>query len=109
MSPEDETERDRPEDSVEHLRADMDETREEIDRTLAEIEARLDPNRMRTMVGDRLRDVTGRWRQRPGQQLEGLSREAMTRVREMAWMNPLGLGLAAAVVGYLLGRRTGSR
>jgi hypothetical protein len=30
-----------------------------------------------------------------------------TRLRELAWLNPVGLGVAAAVVGYLIGRQVG--
>lgn len=95
--------------TVEGLRADLDHTRHEIDQTISEIEKRLAPDRLRELMGDRLREIASPWRERPGEQTEALSRELMTRLRELAWMNPAGLGMAAATVGYLLGRRSDPR
>ena len=92
-------------DAVEHLRADIDRARDQIDRTGSEIEGRLAPRRLREVAGERLREAARPWQDQPGEQLYALFRESATRVREMAWINPLGLGLASAVVGYLLGRR----
>lgn len=109
MNQENETGDERHEEAVEELRADIDHTRHEIDQTLAEIEERLDPGRLRGMMSDRLRKVAGPWRERPGEQAEALSRDLMTRLREMAWMNPMGLGVGAAALGYLMGRRSRSR
>ena len=42
-------------------------------------------------------------------QAQLVGRDLLTRLREMAWMNPIGLGLGAAVVGFLLGRRRRTR
>lgn len=109
MSPEQEPGEGRPDDAVEELRTDIDHTRHEIDRTMTELEKRLGPDRMREMLMERAREWTALWREQPGRQLEGLSREMMTRLREMAWMNPAGLGVAAAAVGYLVGRRSAAR
>lgn len=97
---------DRHDETVEELRADIDHTRHEIDQTISEIEERLAPDRLRDLLTGRLREVTSPWRERPGEQTEALSRELVTRLREMAWMNPVGLGLAATAVGYLVGRRS---
>lgn len=97
------------EETVQRLRADVDRARTRIDQTVTEIEARLAPDRLRQLVGERWRDASAPWRDRPGEQLEALSRETMTRLREMAWMNPLGLGLAALLFGYLIGRRVRPR
>lgn len=109
MNQENETGQEGHDETVEELRADLDHTRHEIDQTISEIEERLAPDQLRDMMSDRLREVTSPWRERPGEQAEALSRELMTRVREMAWMNPVGLGLAAVTVGYLTGRRSGRR
>lgn len=109
MNQENEIGREGHDETVEELRADIDNTRQEIDRTISEIEERLAPDRLKDMVSDRLRDIAGPWRERPAEQTEALTREVMTRVREMAWMNPVGLGLAAAAVGYIFGRKSGSR
>lgn len=104
MSPE--SEETRTEETVAELRAEIEQTRHEIDRTMSEIEQRLDPEAWRHMMTDRVREVATPWRDRPVEQAEALFHEAMTRLREMAWLNPLGLGLAAAAAGYLVGRRT---
>lgn len=90
---------------VDSLRADMERSRLDIDRTVAELAARLEPDRLRSVFVDRMREMTGPWQERPREQIDALSRETMTRIREMAWINPLGLGLAAAAVGFWMGRR----
>lgn len=92
---------------VADLRADIDSTRHEIDLTLAEIEDRLAPDRVADRVGERVREVTAGWREQPMEEMRAVANELMTRVREMAWMNPVGLGLSAAVVGFIVGRQLG--
>lgn len=101
-----ENETNRHDETVEALRADIDHTRHEIDRTISEIEERLTPDRLRGMMSDSLREAAAPWRERPVQQTGALIQELATRLREMAWINPVGLGLAAAVVGYLMGRQS---
>lgn len=97
------------EDAKAELRADIDHTRREIDLTVSEMEQRLSPSRLRHMAGDRFREMATPWREQPMEQAEALSNELITRLRETAWMNPTGLGMAAIVAGYLLGRRSGDR
>lgn len=106
MNQENDTGHEGQDEILEELRADIDHTRHEIDQTISEIEERLAPDRLRGLVTDRLREATSPWRERPAEQTEALYRELMTRLREMAWMNPVGLGLAATAVGYLVGRRS---
>lgn len=94
---------------VEELRANMDRTRQDISRTISEIEARLRPDRMKNLAGDRVMEAMEPWRRDPMGQAQLVGRDLLTRLREMAWMNPIGLGLGAAVVGFLLGRRRRTR
>lgn len=91
--------------TVDRLRADLKDGRRQIDRTISEIEARLSPDRVAGVLRDRLREAAAPWKGQPVDQARALGREIGTRIREMAWMSPLGLGLSAAVVGYLIGRR----
>ncbi|HLU53651.1 MAG TPA: hypothetical protein VK011_08680 [Acidimicrobiia bacterium] len=90
---------------VEDVRASIAGRRREIADTISEIERRLRPDRLRRMATDRLYDATAVWRENPVGQLEAWGRDALTRLREMAWMNPVGLGLAAFAAGWLTGRR----
>lgn len=106
MNQENDTGHESPDETVEELRAEMAHTRREIDQTISEIEERLAPDRLKGLMTDRLREVASPWRERPAEQTEALFRELTTRLREMAWMNPVGLGLAATAVGYVMGRRS---
>lgn len=92
---------------VSELRANIESTRREISTTISEIERRLSPQRMKERASDRFAEATAPWRQDPAGQLEAWMGDGLTRLREMAWTNPLGLGLAAAVAGFLLGRSSG--
>ncbi|HEX2152441.1 MAG TPA: DUF3618 domain-containing protein [Acidimicrobiia bacterium] len=92
---------------VADLKAEIDTTRHEIDLTLLEIEDRLSPERIADRVGDRVREATAGWRERPMDEMRSVVNDGLTRLREMAWMNPVGLGLSAAVVGFILGRKVG--
>ena len=90
---------------VDDLRASIEGRRRDIAETISEIERRLQPGRLRKMAADRLYDATSAWRQDPMGQMEAWGRDLLTRLREMAWMNPVGLGVGAFVAGWLLGRK----
>lgn len=90
---------------VDELRRSMERTRRDISRTINEIEARLSPDRMKSMAGDRVMQAVEPWRRDPTGEIQRVGQDLLTRLREMAWMNPIGLGLAAATIGFLLGRR----
>lgn len=90
---------------VADLRTELDNTRHEIDLTLAEIEEGLAPDKVVDRLSDRVREATASWREQPMKETRALANDGLTRLREMAWMNPAGLGMAATIVGFLLGRR----
>jgi len=97
------------EETVAELRADIDQARHEIDRTVSQIEERLSPDSLKDMVSERVQEATTPWRERPVEQAEAVFHQSMTRLREMAWLNPAALGVVAAALGYLMGRRAASR
>jgi len=90
---------------IDDLRLSIESRRKDIADTIAEIERRLRPDRIRRMAADRLYDATADLRKDPVGHLRAWSRDLLTRLREMAWMNPVGLGAGAFIAGWLMGRR----
>ena len=80
---------------IDDLRLSIESRRKDIADTIAEIERRLRPDRIRRMAADRLYDATADLRKDPVGHLRAWSRDLLTRLREMAWMNPVGLGAGA--------------
>lgn len=94
---------------VDDIRASIEGRRRDIAETVSEIERRLRPERLRHMAEERFYEITAAWREDPVGQVQAWGRDSLTRLREMAWMNPVGLGLGAFVAGWLVGRRRRSR
>lgn len=86
---------------VEQVRGDLERLRREIDATQDELELRLSPPR----IGVWLSISTDPEPRNAALELRRLSRHLVTRLRETAWLNPVGLGSAAFALGYMVGRR----